>query len=198
MDDTDFISASTSTYIPATHNRNNNDLPIELDSINDFYPNKSLDLLVENILVYIAEYVVRKALKHITCDVCRSALVAVLPLSGHIKNQVLFQMRYEGGLCAEGVIKIIKSSEKNLRLFTEVSKTSVKLTSLTLQGKVLSDVGHKDLFGLSSHFSETQSGLSNHFTDIIRSVVDIFFTIRQHHIVRLQNMRTKGISLRSN
>ena len=55
MDDTDFISASTSTYIPATHNRNNNDLPIELDSINDFYPNKSLDLLV-----YIAEYIVQK------------------------------------------------------------------------------------------------------------------------------------------
>ena len=172
MDDTDFISASTSTYIPATHNRNNNDLPIELHSINDFYPNKSLDLLVENILVYIAGYIVRKALKHITCDVCRSALVSVLPLSGHIKNQVLFQMRNEGGLCvpSEGVIKIIKSSEKNLRLFTEVSKTSVKLTSPTLQGKVLSDVGHKDLYGLSSHFSETQSGLSfNHVTDIIQS-----------------------------
>ena len=86
-------------------------------------------------------------------------------------------MRNEGGLCvpSEGVIKIIKSS-KNLRLFTEVSKTSVKLTSLKLQGKVLSDVGHKDLFGLSSHFSETQSDLSNHFTDIMRSVVDIFFT----------------------
>ena len=85
MDDTDFISASTSTYIPTTHNRNNNDLPIELDSINAFYLNKSLDL-VENILVYIAGYIVRKALKHITCDVCRSALVSVLSLSGHIKN----------------------------------------------------------------------------------------------------------------
>ena len=27
-------------------------------------------------------------------------LVSVLPLSGHIKNQVLFQMRNEGGLCS--------------------------------------------------------------------------------------------------
>ena len=43
----------------------------------EFFPsNKSLDLLIENVLVYIAGYVVRKALGRITCDQCRAAMVS--------------------------------------------------------------------------------------------------------------------------
>lgn len=194
-DNTEFLHAATATYVPPTLQRDEYEVDDNLDE--EFFPNnKSLDLLVENVLVYIAGYVVRKALRRITCDECRAAMVSVP--QDMLSTHIMLNLRNNGGLCvpSNGVIEIVKLSEKHLRKLTELDKANANFMSMTLQGKVLQDVAHKELFDLESHYIETRVGIDSHFFYVVRIVVDIFYTLRQHHIVRLQNMKRKAASVR--
>jgi hypothetical protein len=137
--------------------------------------------------------VARKVLERITCDECRTALVEVPQIAQ--PSYILLQLRDQGGLYvpSRGLVVIIQAAEKNLRTMTELNKASRKATSVQLQSKVLLEIGSKDLFDLDSHFRETQCGLDNHYLDIIRMVVHTFFTLRQFHILKLQNLAKTSV-----
>jgi len=73
------LCEATTTHVPAVFAEANPDLD-ELfeDNMFDSHPPQfsRFDTLVENVMMYVDGWVVRKALKRVTCDDCRSALVS--------------------------------------------------------------------------------------------------------------------------
>ena len=194
QDDTELVSAACTTYVPPTLVRNNNILETELD---DSIPNldSSSALLIDNILLYIAGFVVRRALKKISCEDCCLVLTDNETVGSKF---VLINARNEGGLIfpSKGVISIITSAEEHIRENSCINRPSRQLTNTLLGFKVLSEIGNRNLFNFEDHIQETRVGIDNHFFCIVRTLVDIYFTVRQHHIVNLYNLQNKKKVLR--
>ena len=79
---------------------------------------------------------------------------------------------------------------------SKIDVANRKLSSLKLQSVVLEELGSKNLFDLQGHFLATAVGIENRYFDLVRKLVDIFFTVRQYHIVRLHNMKKRATTLR--
>ena len=156
------------------------------------------DTVVSNIIVYIAGYVVRKALKMVKCAECQDVLSTAATEPRLDRADVLFQHRQYGGLImpSDGVIKILKVAESHIRGMSELNRATSQCTSKKLQARVLHQLGNQPLFDIDIHFRETQVGIDNHFFDLLRIVVHIYYELRQHHIVRLHNMGQKNKAVR--
>ncbi|KAK6167117.1 hypothetical protein SNE40_021217 [Patella caerulea] len=198
MDDTAIIQASTSTYVPSTVSRNSeDDMPLDNEIADNYYNfNAKHTLLIDNVLVYISGYVVRKALPQLKCFICRSVIVN--PATTYNNTHFLITIKDNGGLLkpSDGLVKIITIAEKLLRYMSPKNTPSHSCTMLKLQAAVLEEVGGVDLLKLKSHIDDTHLGIDNHYYDLIRLVVGIFFKLRQHHIVRLHNIKLKAKSIR--
>lgn len=197
MDYTELLCAATTTYIPPTLDRTpagcfeqDVDTNDDIDEDEFYLVSETAFSVVGNILVYIAGYVVRKCRKQIKCTECQNVLIAKVTDPQNDNTHILLKTRNRGGLItpSHGVMKIINAAEKHLRT---MSAMSIKCSSHQLQAKVLSDVGHLPLFPIVHHFIDTQVGIENHFFTLLRTVVSIFFQLRQHHIVRLHNMQQR-------
>ena len=154
------------------------------------------EAVVDNIIVYIAGFVVRKAEKCIRCVDCRSVLSKRSAECGRDTSNVLFNYRQLGGLTmpSDDVVKIVRFAELQLRCLSPLNRATLQCTSRKLQASVLQQFGDKPLFAIESHFSETQSGIDNHYFDLLRVIVDILGGeggLRLHHIIRLHNIGLK-------
>ena len=91
-------------------------------------------------------------------------------------SNVLFNYRQLGGLTmpSDDVVKIVRFAELQLRCLSPLNRATLQCTSRKLQASVLQQFGDKPLFAIESHFSETQSGIDNHYFDLLRVIVDIF------------------------
>ena len=85
-------------------------------------------------------------------------------------------------------------TEKQIRLGTQMNKVNQKMSMLKIQTAVLAlrlDVC------TAKHSIETQHGLDNHNTSLIRMLVSVYVNIRQHHVVRLHNEKVEGPSVKT-
>ncbi|KAL0151767.1 hypothetical protein M9458_052918, partial [Cirrhinus mrigala] len=113
--------------------------------------------LVDNALVYISGFVVRRALKKLSCDVCRASLVT--DAASAIKDQSyhLLSLKNNGGLVipSEGTVRVVRAAEWVIRQASASFKRSQPIKQLEVMYIVRKRIGSEDVFALGEHISET-------------------------------------------
>ena len=109
-------------------------------------------------------------------------------------SNVLINYRQLGRLImpSDDVVKIVTFAELQLRCLSPLNCATLQCTSRKLQASVLQQFGDKPLFDIENHFSETQSGIDNHYFDMLRVIVDILLGLQQHYIICLHNIGLKN------
>lgn len=152
---------------------------------------------IENIAVYIAGFVVRKAIRKIECNTCRQSLVSSYDHENHSHMYHLLSLRNQGGLVipSQGTVTVVMGAERALRRRMNVltARPCPKQEVLTI---VKTEYGLCDPFALGSHIRDTQHGVDNHYFDLLDVVVTIYYSLRQRHIARLHTQRAKGRTVR--
>jgi len=163
------------------------------------YSSPVLDSLVQNTTVYIAGWVVRKVLKSLTCDICRTCLVTVELPEDFADAYHLLTLKNNGGLVfpSAGCVKVLLAAEKAVRSLLNVHQAANKVTTQQVVTAVCTAVGAEDIFQLGEHITDTQYGIDNHHYSLMRLIVHVFITLRQHHIAKLHNLRMHASSVRS-
>ncbi|KAF3854210.1 hypothetical protein F7725_022265 [Dissostichus mawsoni] len=94
------------------------------------------DGLVDNALVYISGFVVRRTFKKLSCDVCRASLVTDAASASKDKSYHLLTLRNNGGLVipSEGTVSVVRAAEWVIRQASADSRRSqpIKLLELRL------------------------------------------------------------------
>ena len=54
--------------------------------------------------------------------------------------------------------------------------------------RVLGAIGTDDVIELGTHIQDTQHGVDNHHYDLLRLLLTVYLTLRQHHIAKLHNL----------
>lgn len=154
----------------------------------DYLPS-SLTGLVENAIVYIAGFVVRKLYNKIDCSCCKDALLATPGPKDHTFH--LLKLKNNGGLImpSEGTIKILKTAERCFRQTCHLSKVTSKCSLALLNKAVKCEIGSKDIFNLEEHITNTQDGINNHHYTLISQITRTFFRLRQFHISKLHTLQ---------
>ena len=82
----------------------------------------SFGQLSENALVYIAGFVVRKVMRQLSCDVCRSSLVCEAVPASFCDSYHLLTLKNNGGLLIPsiGTVKVSRAAEHCIRRSTNI------------------------------------------------------------------------------
>ena len=151
--------------------------PSHVDQEHDYLPSiTSLSLFVENVVVYIAGYVVRSLNSKLSCDTCREALQCECLFDDVSRDdfQLLVQ-KNRGGLITptQDVITVCKTAESCIRsAISPVQKTTIGHdVSATLVNNVLMKlIGTKVFNCLSDHGLSTLP-MGNHQVELMRAVI---------------------------
>lgn len=140
-------------------------------------------------------WVVKKLLGQIDCSQCKECLLSRQQSVRYGQALTLLHVKNCGGLLvpSDGVITILRAAERHLRQLTGLNVT--RYNHLHLERLVLSDVEPGTL-GMDAHAVETSLGIDNHFVDVVRALVLVYFNVRSHHIVRLHNDSVQGQKMR--
>ena len=197
QDDTLVVQAGVCTYLPPKQEAPNPDeLSSAVDLDHHYTSVTRLSVYAENVIVYVSGWVVRKLLRTLHCDECRFALIEQEDAPSN-KSYTLLRLKQKGGLYipSKPVISAISMTEKQIRLGTQMDKVNQKMSMLKIQTAVLAlrlDVC------TAKHSIETQHGLDNHNTSLIRMMlVSVYVNMRQHHVVRLHNEKVGGPSVKT-
>lgn len=161
-----------------------------------------LSPFIDNVLVYIAGFVVRSVTKRLRCVDCVDALTCEAVVG---QTALLLTLKNNGGLlhASNDVIRIIHTAENVLRSSVNCSHpgSSHKADSfgLKLEMKVLSKLP-KNLFeSKEQHFNDTSHGCDGHYLALIRLICKCFLNVRRHHIAHMANIaRQKDVVRQSN
>lgn len=156
-------------------------------------------VVLDNILTYIAGWVVRKLLRTLKCDICRLALVSVEIPKDFTKSYHLLKLKNNGGLCiaSRSVVILLQLAEKAIRKLMDIDSPSshlCKYHNVLIYVKKM--IGTQSLFYMDQHALETQYGIDNHLFDLINSIVKVYFDLRQHHIAKMYTLKKTGVSIR--
>ncbi|KAK0137651.1 DNA transposase THAP9 [Merluccius polli] len=137
--------------------------------------------LVDNALVYISGFVVRKILKKLSCEVCRASLVTAAVPSSFDQSYHLLELKNNGGLMmpSEGTVKVVRAAERVIRQNSKEQGVSVSFVNVFLLGE---------------HIAETQFGIENHHFMLVSFVVSVFHKVRLHHIAKLTTLELQSAS----
>ena len=158
---------------------------VRTNEVSDF---DDFGILVENALVYVAGFVVKKVLQQLQCDECRFSLVTDAITSSSEDHYHLLVLRNNGGLMipSEGVVKVIRVAESCLRMHGSVTSASFRPCSvLQVDSFVRRKIGSEDIFHLEDHIADTQDCIDNHHYRLMSFIVHSFYNLRQHHIAKL-------------
>lgn len=202
LDPTELVGAaeveSATAPQPATESPFTDDgTAIFLDHDYNRYMSPSIAPIVDNSVVYIAGWVVKKATTKVTCGTCRTALVSPqVPSYDRAYSLLVFKNR--GGLVvpSQGTISVIKCTEKAIRQLVDIHKLTRQCAQAKVEYTVKATLGSNDVFSLGNHILETHYGIQNHQYTLISTLVHIYFTLRQHHMVKLFNLKEQGSSVR--
>ena len=113
-------------------------------------------MVVDNAIVYIAGWVVKKAMPKLKCNVCREALVtAEVP---HYDNAYhLLVLKNRGGLVipSQGTVAVIKSAEKAIRQLLNIQSVTRHCKPARVEYVVKAELGTTDILKLEHHIVET-------------------------------------------
>ncbi|RXN34360.1 THAP domain-containing 6-like isoform X1 [Labeo rohita] len=119
------------------------DLPSPFADIPALVHDHSYLPLVDNALVYISGFVVRRALKKLSCDVCRASLVT--DAASAIKDQSyhLLSLKNNGGLVipSEGTVRVVRAAEWVIRQASASFKRSQPIKQLEVMYIVRKRIG---------------------------------------------------------
>jgi hypothetical protein len=210
QDDTKLIQASTLTYLPPDHhnsdeeNAENEDVDHDVD--HDFAGfdhayscTTRLSLFTQNVMVYVAGWVVRKLLTRVKCEPCQEGLVELESQSLDDESHKLLRFKQKGGLKvpSASVVKIVTCAEKHLRSLSDIHIATPSLSMKKIEMRVLAEAAGINICD-PTHSAETQEGIDNHNISLIRLIASTFLGMRQHHIVKLHNERIRGRVCRYN
>ena len=144
---------------------------------------------VENIVVYIAGFVVLRVSRIVSCNICHESLVS-LPAPRQENVFHLIRLKNEGGLLvpAPGVVSILISAEKALRRCMNVNSSKRICTAQDVIYAVKTECGGTDFLNLHQHIVDSQSGIDNHYFDLIEVLVLKYHSLRMNHVARLHNI----------
>lgn len=159
--------------------------------------------LIANAITYISGWVVKKAVKQVSCDICRESLVSQYDIQSSTDDTSyhLLVLKNRGGLTIPsiGVIKVVKAAERCIRqagLMVPQWNKLHRLPLLHVDRVVRAEIGTEDIFELGEHISESQHGISNHHFSLISLIVSTFFHMRQHHVAKLETLKIQTGNLR--
>lgn len=161
------------------------------------YLNSNFPSVIDNILVYIAGFVVRKVVKKLQCGICCDSLVDEYAphTPGHLSSSYHFlRLKNRGGLVipSEGTVRVVKEAERCIRAARSGKQAFFKCPVEIVDSYVRRAVGAADVFHLGQHIADTQHGIDNHHFQLMSSIV-FFFIISGCTI--LQNCRMTSCRL---
>ncbi|XP_051804684.1 uncharacterized protein LOC127534177 [Acanthochromis polyacanthus] len=142
------------------------------------YLPKHFDGLVDNILMYISGFVVRRTLKKLSCDVCRASLVTDAESARKDQSYHLLTLKNNGGLIipSEGTVKVIRAAEWVVRQAAADSRRSHPIRMLEVLHMVRKRIGSEDVFLLGEHINDTRYGIDIHH-HTLRKITWISLTV---------------------
>lgn len=151
-------------------------------------PPSSLSLLSDNVVAYVAGFVVRKIRRTLKCADCLQHLL--LQSGDPIRGFDLIDIRDNGGLLrpSSTVVRLCAACELHLR-----SLTSEDFTKRHLREKVVVNVVQEAVGFPNDH----SSGLNPHCLQLARLVVSTFFDIMCFHRAKKTTERAQGNSIRA-
>lgn len=163
------------------------DFSSETDSVLDifeeapeFHPTSAY---IDNIVTYIAGFVVRKVLLRETCPECRLSLIST-PQEASSADYSFIRLKNNGGLItpSQSVVKTLKVAETVFRGAPLKQKHHLYVTPY-----VLCEILPENRVFTEEHFSET-----DHHIKLIRSLIFSFCTLRSQHFAKQTNLRGKN------
>jgi len=170
----------------------------------DYLPNnESLSLFAENVVVYVAGYVVRAVKSKLSCPICRRALTCNENLEDTYRSDFgLIHKKDRGGLVrpSDDVIAVCKSAERCMSMYTGTGQRPMYTWAnvcLQICSKVLSNfIGTSVFVSLANHAVETEA-VSNHQVQLIRHIAKCYVTLRLRHQCRSYTRFVQGENCRS-
>jgi len=170
----------------------------------DYLPNVDvLSTFTENVVVYIAGYVVRSLLKKIKCETCQLALQSTDLFEDTFRNDfALVCQKDRGGLIrpSSDVVAVCKSAERCVRDYTASCQKPIcaeRFVSSHMCTKVMSHfIGTSVFSSLSDHALEMEP-VDNHQVQLIRLVAQCYIQLRLHHQCRTYTRLVQGANCRS-
>ncbi|XP_041964775.1 uncharacterized protein LOC121723280 isoform X2 [Alosa sapidissima] len=154
--------------------------------------------LADNALVYISGFVVRRALKKLSCDVCRASLVT--DAASAIKDQSyhLLCLRNNGGLVipSGGTVRVVRAAEWVIRQASDSCRRSRPIQLLDITYIVRKRIGSEDVFELGEHIRGTQYVIDSHHHRLLTLVASLFFKLRLHHIAKMTTLSLQSNNMR--
>lgn len=147
---------------------------LETEDLLSVYQNSDF---INDVVYYMAGYVVRRIKKTILCDICAKELEIEL------SESKLLNRKNCGGLIKPSydVVQLCKITEHTIRQFKDIDKNNVinKITIETMK-KMNMD---KYFTNISSHIRVLdQEPLNNHLLQLIKIIINIYSKIRLPHI----------------
>lgn len=144
---------------------------------------------IENVVCYIAGYVVKSLAPKIACKTCKS----VLELSDHsfLTDYSFLNFKTKGGLKepSEDVLRICKSTESYYRTYQEGDAlNNSKEIMKTIPIRVAVDVCEDIFENLRQHVNNC-GPLNNHVCDLTKEVARTYLKIRIRHTVSRRNWK---------
>jgi len=135
---------------------------------------------IDDIVAYIAGFVVRKLKKNILCLVCAAEL------ESESSGSQLLNRKNRGGLvkASNSVIQICRIGERTVREFKQIDKPNT-VSKITLSAMKYINM-EKYFINLSTHILD-QEPLNNHLLQLIKYILNYYITIRLHHINKSTN-----------
>ena len=199
MDETAVVQATT-TYVPPTA-INSQDESEEIFTQQNLQPEELLNVIVHpvlgNIVAYLSGWVVRKALRKLTCEPCRLALIKSKANGKYDDLNILLELKNNGGLISpsDGVISTVLCTEKHIK---EAITVGQPMKHLKILRSVKAEIGHYDVFDLKDHYEVTSVGIDNHHFSLIAVIVNTYYDLRQHHIAKIRNLNMHKVNVRHN
>ena len=173
----------------STEETTNGELNREVDYFAVRLNDETQDILLDNVLCYIAGYIVKELLAKLTCTKCHAELLldAGDPHGYRCETYppdcVLTLHKQRGGLLfpSPAVLKIVKTSEsafKHTVIGSASGITSEKNLETQLKRDVLQEVGIGVFRNIEDHFADHTIGESDHLTSLLRLTVAKYLNIR--------------------
>ena len=167
----------------------------------DYMPSMtSLSKFVDNVIVYIAGFVVRSLQSELHCDICIGSLRYVRQDDVCQSDFGLIETKDRGGLISPSndVIAVCKSAELSIRKIIGPSQKPAIKNNVTVRiENVLSNfIGTNIFMSLAEHGLET-TPLNNHLVNLIRSIASKYIKIRLHHQCKTYTRLVQGENCRS-
>ena len=132
----------------------------------------------------------RRTLKKLSCDVCRSSLLTDAESARKDQSYHLLTLKNNGGLVipSEGTVKVVRAAEWVIRQAAAGSKRSQPMKVLQVLYMVRERIGSDDVFLLGEHINDTRYGIDSHHNTLLTLVVSLFFKLRLHYIAKLTTL----------